>query len=283
MHGIRKAVPAKQWNAISPRRATLEEVALVHDGDYIDAVRQDVADGAWHLRTGDTELSPGSLDAALMAVGGVFEAVDAVFDGRVSNAFCVVRPPGHHATPDRGMGFCIFNNIALGARYALKKHGIKRVLIADWDVHHGNGTQDAFYHENSVFFFSTHQWPFYPGTGTIDQRGLGDGKGFTLNCPCAMGSGNREVVGAFRHGLIPAMREFEPELVMVSAGFDGRVGDLLGGFVLTDDDFAELTGIVRDIADTHAEGRLVSCLEGGYELNGLASAAGAHVKALSEA
>jgi acetoin utilization deacetylase AcuC-like enzyme len=178
------------------------------------------------------------------------------------------------------MGFCIYNQIAIGARYAQSEHEIKRVLIADWDVHHGNGTQDTFYDDPSVFFFSTHQSPFYPGTGHVHETGGGEGKGTTLNCPVAAGSGHAEVVGAFRNLLVPAADDFKPDLVMVSAGFDSRRGDPLGQLRLSDGDFTELTDIMLGIADTHASGRIVSVLEGGYSLRGLASAATAHVKAL---
>jgi acetoin utilization deacetylase AcuC-like enzyme len=200
----------------------------------------------------------------------------------VRNAFAAVRPPGHHATADAGMGFCVFNNVAIGARYAQRRHGLARVLIVDWDVHHGNGTQAIFYDDPSVFYFSIHQRPHYPGTGRANQTGTGAGQGFTLNCPLAAGSGGREARAAFLDRLVPAMRDFRPELVLVSAGFDARVGDPLGGLVLTDDDFADLTGIAMDIAAEYAGGRLVAALEGGYNLPGLAAAAGAHVRRLTQ-
>jgi len=206
--------------------------------------------------------------------------VDAVVEGRAQNAFCVVRPPGHHANADRGMGFCIFNNVALAARYAQRRHGLERVLIADWDVHHGNGTQDIFYADGSVFFFSTHQHPWYPGTGSAEETGEGAGRRTTLNCPFPAGSGRAEILGAFQQKLLPAARNFKPDLVLISAGFDSRAGDPLGGFTLSDGDFADLTALLLEIAGSYAGGRLVSVLEGGYSLEGLAAAAEAHVKAL---
>ena len=283
LSGIGKAVPAARLLRIAPRSATRSELELCHTADYLDTVESEIRAGYSQISTGDTNVSSGSWDAALHAAGGVFEAIDAIMAGRVQNAFCAVRPPGHHASMQRGMGFCLFNNVALGARYVQQKYGIERVLIADWDVHHGNGTQDIFYTDPSVFFFSTHQWPFYPGTGAASERGLGKGKGYTLNCPFPRGSGRTEVVGAFQAGLVPAMRHFQPGFVLISAGFDGRASDPIGQFVLTDADFAELTRIVLQIAADYAGSRLVSVLEGGYSLAGLASACGAHVSELAAA
>ena len=266
---------------IDRRTATEQEILLCHTPDYLETVKRDVADGVRALSTGDTMISEKSYEVAREAVGGVLQAVDAVVEGRAANAFCVVRPPGHHATPDRGMGFCIFNNIAIAARYAQQRHNLKRVLIADWDVHHGNGTQDIFYQDGSVLFFSTHQSPWYPGTGKEWETGEGGGKGTTMNAPFGAGAGRSEILGAFQTKLLPAANEFEPDLILVSAGFDSRLGDPLGGFTLTDQDFADLTELLRELADTHSAGRLVSVLEGGYDLEGLGLAAAKHVEALS--
>lgn len=265
---------------IEPRLATDDDILRCHTPAYLKIVKEDVAEGLQRLSTGDTPLSGKSLDTARLAAGGVLAAVDAVMNGSVTNAFAVVRPPGHHATPTRGMGFCLFNNVAIAARYVQAKHGVKRVLIADWDVHHGNGTQDIFYTDGSVFFFDTHQHPLYPGTGMATETGDGAGESRTLNCPFAAGAGRVEIVGAFRDRLVPAAEAFKPEFVLVSAGFDSRIDDPLGGFRLTDADFAELTGIMKEIAARHAGGRLVSTLEGGYNLAGLAAAAASHVQAL---
>jgi acetoin utilization deacetylase AcuC-like enzyme len=269
-----------QMLRVPPRAATEDEVAACHTRRYIEIAKHDSARGYETLSTGDTPLGAESLDIALQAAGGVLNAVDAVLERRAQNAFCAVRPPGHHATPDRGMGFCIFNNVAIAARYAQRRHGIQRVLIADWDVHHGNGTQDIFYADGSVFFFSTHQHPWYPGTGAPDETGEGAGQDATMNCPFPAGSGRSEILGAFEDRLLPAAREFRPELVLLSAGFDSRLGDPLGGFTLSDADFADLTTLMLEIADTYAGGRLVSILEGGYSLEGLARAALTHVSAL---
>jgi acetoin utilization deacetylase AcuC-like enzyme len=269
-----------QARVIEPWPATDDDILRCHTPAYLKIVKEDVAEGVQRLSTGDTPLSAASLEAARLAAGGVLAAVDAVMAGSVANAFAVVRPPGHHATPTRGMGFCLFNNVAIAARYVQAKHGVRRVLIADWDVHHGNGTQDIFYEDGSVLFFDTHQHPLYPGTGHATETGDGAGEGRTLNCPFPAGAGRAEIVAAFRDRLVPAADAFKPEFVLVSAGFDSRVDDPLGGFRLTDADFAELTGILKEIAARHAGGRLVSTLEGGYNLAGLAAAAASHVKAL---
>ncbi|MFM8284344.1 MAG: histone deacetylase [Planctomycetaceae bacterium] len=266
---------------LEPRPAEDAALERVHPAGYLATVREDVA-ARDTLSTGDTAICPDSWTVARLAAGGLIGAVDAVCAGRVANAFALVRPPGHHATPSRGMGFCLLSNVALAARHAQAAHGVRRVLIADWDVHHGNGTQEVFEEDGSVLFFDTHQHPLYPGTGLAHERGRGAGEGLTINCPFPAGAGRDEVVAAFRERLVPAADAFRPELVLVSAGFDSRVGDPLGSFRLTDDDFAELTAIVRGIAAKHCGGRIVSSLEGGYALEGLASAAAAHVRTLVE-
>jgi acetoin utilization deacetylase AcuC-like enzyme len=265
---------------LKPRRAKVEDVALCHDPKYVALVEREVAQGRDELSTGDTSICERSYEVALDAVGGVLQAVDAVCSGSLDRAFCAVRPPGHHARPAQGMGFCLFNNIAIGARHAQRKHGLDRVLIADWDVHHGNGTQDIFYEDGSVFFFSTHQAPWYPGTGKEWETGEGSGKGTTLNCPFPAGSGREEILGAFRNKLLPEMRDYKPDLVMISAGFDSRRGDPLGQFLLDDDDFAEMSELLLELAGVTAGGRLVAVLEGGYSLTGLAAGVRAHVETL---
>lgn len=265
---------------LDARQAIEDEVMLCHTRQYFDIVKREVAAGFGDLSTGDTQICAASLEVALHATGAVLNAVDAVFTKAADNAFCIVRPPGHHANSIRGMGFCLFNSIALGARYAQRKYGAERVLIADWDVHHGNGTQDIFYEDGSVFFFSTHQYPWYPGTGSADETGVGAGEGTTLNCPFPAGAGRNEIVKAFRELLQPAAARFKPDLVLISAGFDSRAGDPLGHFLLSDSDFADLTKIMLEIAGEHAGGRLVSVLEGGYNLKGLESAVRAHVQGL---
>jgi acetoin utilization deacetylase AcuC-like enzyme len=281
--GIEAAVPKERLVTVEPRDATATELELCHTREYIERVKHDVTGGLGTLTTGDTDICPRSLAAAVRAAGGAIAAVNAVFAGTVRNAFCAVRPPGHHATRNRGMGFCIFNNVAIAARYAQRTHGAARVLIVDWDVHHGNGTQDIFYDDPTVFYFSTHQWPAYPMSGLPTEKGAGKGEGYTLNCPFPAGSGRKEILGAFQTALVPAMRGFKPEFVLISAGFDARVGDLIGNLRLTDQDFADLTDIACQIAADYASDRLVSVLEGGYWLPGLVTAAGAHVRRLAGA
>lgn len=268
--------------SIPARAAEFPEIERCHPKHYIELARDEVAEGLDALSTGDTDICAKSYDVAIRAVGGVLNAVDAVMSGQLSRAFCAVRPPGHHARPAQGMGFCLFNNIALGARHAQKKHGAAKVAIVDWDVHHGNGTQDIFYEDGSVLFASTHQDPWYPFTGHAEETGAGKGKGSTMNFPLPAGTGMQAFTEAFETRLLPAIATFKPDLIMISAGFDSRVDDPLGKFKLTDADFVTLTKHLMKAAEEHCQGRLVSVLEGGYHLSGLASAVTAHVGALVE-
>ena len=271
------------FRKVDPRTCEEEDLLRCHTENYLTSVKEDFAAGATSLRTGDTTISKASLEVAKLAVGGLLAAVDEVMTGKAQRAFCVSRPPGHHATPSKGMGFCLFNNAAVAARYAQQKHKVGKVLIVDWDVHHGNGTQDIFYEDESVFFFSTHQSPWYPGTGARDESGRGKGLGTILNRPLPAGSGHDEIVeSAFGNDLSKAMNKYRPEFILVSAGFDSRLGDPLGQFRLTDDDFSSLTKIILDLAKEHTDGKVVSVLEGGYDLNGLGKAAAAHAKQIQE-
>lgn len=274
----------RQLAQIEARSLTDDEAELCHCAEYIAKLTAEIpaVRGIASLSTGDTNVCAASLDVARLAAGGTLAGVDFVFSGGRRNAFCAVRPPGHHATPAIGMGFCIFNNAAIAARYAQKNHGIERVSIIDWDVHHGNGTQDIFYSDPSVFYFSTHQSPLYPHTGAAKETGAGAGVGTTLNCPLPAGSGMRQIAAAFDEQFLPAMEQFKPQLVIISAGFDSRIGDPLGQFLLTDADFATLTEKLLRLADRHASGRLLSVLEGGYNIDGLASAVLSHVSCLAQ-
>jgi len=276
-----RGLGGRSLTEIAPRAATRKELELCHTPQYIEIAHRDVAAGAHNLSTGDTDINRQSFDVALHAGGTCLNAVDLVMQRKAQNAFCIVRPPGHHARPAQGMGFCLFNNIAIAARYAQRQYGAERVAIADWDVHHGNGTQDIFYADASVFFFSTHQDPWYPGTGAANETGEGAGKGLTLNCPFPAGAGRQEILGAFRNQFAPRMESFRPDLVLISAGFDSRTGDPLGRFVLTDTDFADLTLLMMEIAHKYSGGRLISVLEGGYDLNGLSHAVSAHARTLA--
>ena len=262
--------------------APIEWITTIHSREYVERIRKASEDGTRYLDFGDTSASADSYQAAVTAVGGVMAAVDAVMDGKVRNAFCAVRPPGHHALKDRAMGFCIFNNVAIAARYVQKKHGAAKVLIVDWDVHHGNGTQAAFDADPTVLEFDVHRHPFYPGTGREDETGSGPGAGTKINVPLAAGSGDAQYQAAFEEKLKARALEFRPDFVLISAGFDAHQDDPLGGMKVTAEGYAVLTRIVKALARECCKGRLVSVLEGGYDLKGLADSVEAHLRVLME-
>jgi acetoin utilization deacetylase AcuC-like enzyme len=269
-----------QLTRIEPRMAEDEWITRVHTAAYLASLKQHAPTTGRVPLDPDTSMSPGSLTAAYLAAGGALAAVDAIMTKQVEHVFCAVRPPGHHAEANRAMGFCLLNNVAIAVRYAQKKHGLSRVLIVDWDVHHGNGTQHSFEDDPSVLFFSTHQFPHYPGTGRESERGRGAGEGYTINVPMEAGEGDDEYRAIFRKVLVPAAEEFKPELVIISAGFDAHKDDPLASMGLTEAGYAELTGIVAGIAKTYAQGRILSSLEGGYNLTALAASVDAHVRGL---
>ena len=271
-----------QLTLISPPPAPIEWITAIHSPEYVKHVRETCAAGSGLLDSGDTPVSADSYEAALRAAGGVMAAVDAVVEGKVGNAFCAVRPPGHHALKNRAMGFCLFNNVAIATRYAQKKHNLAKVLIVDWDVHHGNGTMDAFYDDGSILQFDIHRSPFYPGSGTADETGRGKGLGMKINVPVPAGSGDDVYKKAFEEKLRPAAMAFRPDVVFISAGFDAGVGDPLGGMKVTPEGYAALTRVVRAIAEECCRGRLVAVLEGGYDLEGLANSVEAHLRVLME-
>ncbi|MGD7653527.1 MAG: histone deacetylase family protein [Verrucomicrobiales bacterium] len=256
------------------------EVMLAHAPHYHDLVYLDVESFADKLRTGDTAICEESYEVALEATGGVLECVDAVMRGEVDRVFCAVRPPGHHATADRGMGFCVFNHVAIAARYLQQEHGVGKVAIIDWDVHHGNGTESIFLDDPSVLYASLHEKGIYPHTGAAGETGRGKGKGTTLNIELPGGSDGALALEQWSELLAPKVEEFEPEFLMVSAGFDARRGDPVGGLKWEDETFAEMTRRCVAMAERWCGGRMVSVLEGGYDPAGLASAALAHVEAL---
>jgi acetoin utilization deacetylase AcuC-like enzyme len=260
----------EKLTCLPPRSASLEEMEMVHAPEYISYVKSKAEKGGGWLDP-DTVMSPKSYEAALYAAGGVLAAVEAVMKKEVDNAFALVRPPGHHAIHDRAMGFCIFNNVAIAAKFALSKFNLNRVLIADFDVHHGNGTQDAFYADPKVLYFSTHQYPFYPGTGWVDETGTGEGEGTTVNFPMAAGWGDEECLRAFNEVLAPVARRFQPDLILVSAGFDAHWADQLAMMRVTITGFAQMTMILKELAAELCQGRLVFTLEGGYNLRVVAS------------
>lgn len=265
---------------MEPAEADVSLVTLVHAPEYVAHLAGQSALGKRFHVDADTFGGPATYRAALTAVGAMQKAADAVMAGQIDNAFCAVRPPGHHAERDHAMGFCFFNNVAICARYLQARHGIKRVAIVDWDAHHGNGTQNIFYHDPSVFYFSAHQYPHYPGTGRSAETGSGHAEGTILNAPMAAGSTDSDFTREFNHSLKPALDSFKPEFILVSAGFDGHSDDPLSALLLTADGFAEMTRTVLASAHKHCHGRLISVLEGGYELKALADSVEKHLEVL---
>jgi acetoin utilization deacetylase AcuC-like enzyme len=271
------------WRTMShlhPSPPRLEWIHTVHPERYTTIIRVRCQHGDPVLDEGDTRVCKESYDVALLAAGGVIHAIDEVFADKITRAFCAVRPPGHHAGTATVMGFCLFNNVAIGARYAQKKYGIKKVAIIDWDVHHGNGTQEIFYEDDSVFYISLHQYPFYPGTGAATERGSGRGEGYTLNCPMGAGSVEKDYLNAFQTQILPALHRFQPELVLISAGFDAHRDDPLANIQLTEESYGRMTQLVMEIAEKYCGGRIISVLEGGYNVQALARSVEAHLRSM---
>jgi len=279
LRSIERALSQADFDSLDRReapRGTREQIRLIHTDRHIDYVLGAIPKQGFAYLDVDTVVSPGSGNAALHAVGAACAAVDAVFIRESTNAFCAVRPPGHHAEPDAAMGFCLFNNIAIAAEYARKHHGIKRVAIVDFDVHHGNGTQRAFEANKDILYASTHQFPWYPGTGRSEETGVGN----IVNVPLPVGSGSKEFRSAFAEKILPVLSRFLPELLLISAGFDAHRDDPLAGLNLVEEDFAWVTSELAGMAEKYSGGRLISILEGGYNLEALGRSVAAHVRAL---
>ena len=272
--GLMAQCTRPNWEPAS--RARLERI---HEPGHIENVEAMAARGGGYLDP-DTVVSPASFDVARLAAGAACDAVDRVLAGEDKTALCLVRPPGHHALPQRAMGFCLFSNVAIAAAVARDEHQLSRVVIVDWDVHHGNGTQDVFYADGRVGFFSIHRWPFYPGTGDTDETGAGDGFGATRNLPVAFGTPREKYLNLFRCELESFVAKVKPELVIISAGFDSHRADPIGSLGLEVEDFGELTKVVRDVAAVHSQGRVVSVLEGGYNPPVLAECVDTHLRGL---
>ncbi|MDF1791179.1 MAG: histone deacetylase family protein [Thalassobaculaceae bacterium] len=282
LKAIWKALDTPGFDLLERREApvaTVEQIARVHPEPFVTAILDAVPDSGVVAIDGDTFLSPGSGEAALRAAGAAVAATDAVLGGEAANAFCAARPPGHHAEPDRAMGFCLFNSVAIAARHAQTVHGLARVAVIDFDVHHGNGTQAAFWDVPTLFYGSTHQMPLYPGTGAATERGQGN----IVNAPLAPMSGSEEFRRAMTDRILPSVTAFRPELLIISAGFDAHRDDPLASLMLETEDFVWATAELMRVADAVCGGKVVSCLEGGYDLHALAESTAAHVKQLMTA
>ncbi len=259
--------------------ANEKDLELIHSQKQISTVKNAYSQGLAFLDP-DTPVSAKSYEISLLAVGGVLKAVHQVAVKKNKNAFCLIRPPGHHATPTHSMGFCLFNNVAIAAKYLQKNLNHQKILIIDWDAHHGNGTQDAFYNDPTVLYFSTHHYPFYPGTGSSEEKGDKDGFGYNINVPLFSGSGDKDYISAFENILVPAAEKFNPDFILISAGFDAHIEDPLGGMAVTDKGFKTLTKITLDIACKYCNNKVVSVLEGGYNLKTLPRTIAIHLEEL---
>jgi acetoin utilization deacetylase AcuC-like enzyme len=270
------------FEEVKPRSATREELEMIHSSRYIDLIASTAGKPYFRL-DGDTSTCAKSYEAALLAAGGFLVLIRDVMEGKLNNGFALVRPPGHHAERDRAMGFCLFNNIAIGARYAIQNFPLKRILIVDWDVHHGNGTQNSFYEDPQALYFSTHRYGFfYPGTGAATEVGKGKGEGFTVNVPLSTRSGDADYGNIFRKILKPIALEYQPQLILVSAGFDIHYDDPLGGMEVTEQGFARMTQLLMEIAEVTAQGKLAITLEGGYDVAGQRRSVKAVLKELAQ-
>ena len=283
LRAVMQALSHPDFASLKRREAPMADPGLLtlgHPADFVDRILGMIPPMGRAMIDGDTVVSPGSREAALRAAGAVFAAVDAVAAGEAKNAFCAVRPPGHHAEPEQAMGFCLFNQVAVAGMHARANHGLGRVAVVDFDVHHGNGTQAMYERDPNLFYASTHQWPLYPGTGSSDERGV---DGNIVNAPLRPGAGSADFRRAFERIVLPALDAFKPGMILISAGFDAHRDDPLASLNLVEDDYAWATAEMCKLADRHCGGRVVSSLEGGYDLGALAASAAAHVRALMAA
>ena len=259
----------QQSSVLQAREALPQELAWIHTESYIQKIES--TKGCRHQQLDpDTAVSAETYRIAKLAAGGLFVLIDALYNEQISSGFALIRPPGHHAEADRGMGFCIYNNVAIAARYAQQKGYAKKILIIDWDLHHGNGTQHSFESDPTVLYFSSHQFPYYPGTGRVEEVGRGEGKGFTVNVPLPGGQGDGDFIEIYQKTIVPIADQFQPDLLLISAGFDTYNRDPLGGMDVTESGFAQLARLLKQVADTHCQGRILLTLEGGYHTGGLA-------------
>lgn len=283
LNAIQKNIESSKYynnlTLIQPRKATVEDIAKVHGTGYIRSVEDSCRNGVRNLDA-DTVISADSYQAALLSAGAGLEALDKILEGTVGNAFCAVRPPGHHAEQNKAMGFCLFNNVGVIARYAQDVKNIQKIFIFDWDVHHGNGTQHSFYKDSSIYYSSIHQYPFYPGTGGVDETGTGDGLGSNLNLPMRAYSCDADYINAIEHKLIPVIQKFNPDLIIISAGFDAHENDPLAQINLSTDCYGKMTQKLMEIANDVCNGRILSMLEGGYDYSALADSVQLHVETL---
>ena len=277
---VSKSPIAKDVAFIEAEPAERAWIERVHTAEYVRGILSLKIEEAVVLDWGDTVATSASIQAAVHAAGAGIQAAKLVLDGKITSAFCCVRPPGHHAEPDRAMGFCIFNNIAITAAHLIEGVGLERVAIIDWDVHHGNGTEKIFIEDDRVLYISLHQYPHYPGTGHASMRGAGRGEGFTINLPMGAGAGDREYLAAFNDRIVPALDEFEPQFILISAGFDAHEDDPLSSITLTTGAYGKMTELLRSCAERHCEGRIVSLLEGGYDIHALAESVEEHLQVL---
>lgn len=266
---------------IAPTPCERKWLETIHSQDYIDRTRQECSAGRSYIDTPDVAVGQSSWEVAVLAAGGALAIADRVVQGSVNNGFAMIRPPGHHAEKATALGFCLFNNVAITARYLQKFHALDKILVLDWDVHHGNGTQHSFESDPSVFYISTHQYPYYPGTGAYSEKGTGAGAGATLNCPMSAGYGDAQYREAFEELILPAARKFKPDAVLISAGFDAHRADPLGAINLSTGFYRWMTEQMMEVADTYGNGRLISMLEGGYDLKALAECISIHLQTLS--